>query len=179
MRDIKEYLLSKADCSTIAKLASASIKGTRCFSKSLPSIKQELAGRLSSCEETCNYINWTSRLFLFIKYCYIRLIATECFKREFHSSPLKIKIIKKKKKKRNETINRHAIYPKVNLSSIFFSFVILRVFRDLDAKWNTLCTRSPSTFIFAKETSGSGQPSIKEAIEILGKLIGKRATPRF
>lgn len=120
MRDIKEYLLSKADCSTIAKLASASIKGTRCFSKSLPSIKQELAGRLSSCEETCNYINWTSRLFLFIKYCYIRLIATECFKREFHSSPLKIKIIKKKKKKRNETINRHAIYPKVNLSSIFF-----------------------------------------------------------
>lgn len=55
MRDIKEYLLSKADCSTIAKLASASIKGTRCFSKSLPSIKQELVGWLSSCEETCNY----------------------------------------------------------------------------------------------------------------------------
>lgn len=120
MRDIKEYLLSKADCSTIAKLASASIKGTRCFSKSLPSIKQELAGRLSSCEETCNYINWTSRLFLFIKYCYIRLIATECFKREFHSSPLKIKIIKKKKKKRNETINRHAIYPNVIFSPFFF-----------------------------------------------------------
>lgn len=54
-RDIKEYLLSKVDCSTIAKLASASIKGTRCFSKSLPSIKQELVGWLSSCEETCNY----------------------------------------------------------------------------------------------------------------------------
>lgn len=93
--------------------------------------------------------------------------------------PVKNKNYKKKKKKRNETINRHAIYPKVNLSSIFFSFVILRVFRDLDAKWNTLCTRSPSTFIFAKETFGSGQPSVKEAIEILGKLIGKRATPRF